>query len=152
MDKLLFEAAHAIPMFCRLNMHRRHMTSVKHAEMHVLMYIKKYNDIVTPVKISEFFNVSKPFVTKIINSLEQSSYIYKVPLKNDNRSYQLMLTEKSDEIFKENFNEFMKTIEILKAKMGDDNFISFIDQLKTANNILMEDKNYTAPRKDEFKL
>ena len=154
MDKILIEAAHIIPMFCRLNMHRHHNTIIKPAEMHVLGFIKRSNDPVTPVKISEFFNVSKPFVTKVINSLEEGGYIYKVPSQTDNRSYQLMMTEKSDELFKEYFNEFIKTIEILKSQMGDDNFISFIEQLKTANKILIEEKklNKIPFERMDFKL
>lgn len=141
MDKILFEATHVIPVFCRLNMHRRHNTILNPTEMHVLGFIKRSKEPVTPVRISEFFNVSKPFVTKVINSLKENEYINKIPSEKDNRSYQLVMTEKSDQIFKEFFNEYVKKIKVLKSQMGNEDFISFLSYLNTANKILMENKN-----------
>jgi DNA-binding MarR family transcriptional regulator len=66
--------------------------------------------------------------------------VCKTPSPQDNRSYQLALTQKGKQLLEEGFKQFLKTIELLKSQMGTDNFLLFLQQLKTANKILMENK------------
>jgi DNA-binding MarR family transcriptional regulator len=113
---------------------------IRPSEMGVLIFIQKQTDPVMPLMISNFFRIAKPSVTSMVNSLIKQDYLEKIPSSTDGRSYTVSATDKGEELVKSTFNEYFRTMELLKKKMGSKEFSLFIELIQKANSILSEEK------------
>lgn len=140
MDFNLIDCADAIGMFCRLHMYTKKDIPIRSSEMGVLIFTHKQNVLVTPLMISRFFKIAKPSVTSMVNALIKKDYLTKEPSLSDGRSYTLRITEKGKILVESTFDEYIKSMELLKEKMGLDAFNQFIELIQLANVILAEEK------------
>lgn len=134
-------AAEEIGMFCRLRMHIKKGLPIRSSEMGALIYVEKQQEAVTPLMISNFFQIAKPSVTVMINELVKKGYLVKVPSEKDKRSYTVSITKKGEELVVSTHEEYFKSIELLKEEMGPGDFDQFITLIQKANEILKEEKN-----------
>lgn len=134
----LVNSADAIGMFCRLHMNTKRDLPIRPSEMGVLIYTQKQSDSVTPLMISQFFNIAKPSVTAMVKALVNKGYLMQSPSETDKRSYTISLTDKGSTLVETTFIEYFKTVELLKEKMGESKFNQFIELIETANIILEE--------------
>lgn len=134
-------AAEEIGMFCRLQMHMKKDLPIRSSEMGVLIYVQKQPEAVTPLLISKFFQIAKPSVTGMVNELVRKNYLMKVPSETDKRSYTVAITDKGKALVESTQDEYFKSIEVLKEKMGDADFEQFLSLLQRANDILKGEKN-----------
>lgn len=133
-------SADAVAMFCRLQMNIKKDIPIRSSEMGALIFTQRYNAPITPLMLSNFFKIAKPSVTSMVNSLIKKDYLMKIPSPTDGRSYTVSITEKGTELVESTYNEYFKTMEKLKEKMGSQEFNLFIEQIKKANSILSEEK------------
>ncbi|MDF2591127.1 MAG: transcriptional regulator, MarR family [Clostridia bacterium] len=133
-------SADAIAMFCRLQMNSKRDIPIRSSEMGALIFTQRYNAPITPLMLSHFFKIAKPSVTSMINSLVKKDYLIKIPSPTDGRSYTVSITQKGIELVESTYNEYFRTMERLKEKMGSKEFSAFIELIKKANNILSEEK------------
>ncbi len=133
-------AAEEIAMFCRLQMHAKKGLPIRSSEMGVLIYVQKQNEGVTPLMISNFFQIAKPSVTAMINELVKKRYLAKIPSSTDGRSYVVSITEKGKELVASTHEEYFKAIALLEDKMGARDFKTFIELMERANTILSEER------------
>jgi len=96
---------------------------------------------VTPVMAADFFKVKKPMITTMVSSLLKHGYIEKVPSPEDKRSFSLNPTEKARQLVEDTFTEYIKTMELLRQKLGAKDFDNLITLLEKANALLLEEKN-----------
>jgi DNA-binding MarR family transcriptional regulator len=141
MQKKTMLAAEEIGMFCRLQMHVKKGLPIRSSEMGALIYVQKQQEAVTPMLISNFFQIAKPSVTAMINELVKKGYLVKVPSEKDKRSYTVSTTKKGEDLVESTHNDYFRSIEILKEKMGEEDFEQFYTLLQRANEILKEEKN-----------
>jgi DNA-binding MarR family transcriptional regulator len=134
----LANSADAIGMFCRLHMNTKRDIPIRPSEMGVLIYTQKQAEAVTPLMISQFFNIAKPSVSAMVKALIKSGYLVQTPSKIDKRSYTLDITNKGKVLVETTFSEYFKSVELLKVKMGTTKFNQFIELIQTANTILEE--------------
>ena len=109
--------------------------------MGVLIFIHRSETSVSPLMISEFFKITKPSVTSMINVLEKEGYIIKKSSLEDGRSYSLTLTKEGNTLVESTFKEYLKFVELLQEKMGETNFNEFIRLMVMANTVLHEEEN-----------
>lgn len=140
MRENITRAAEEIAMFCRLQMYVKKGLPIRSSEMGVLIYINKQEEAVTPLMISNFFQIAKPTVTTMINELNKKKYLIKVPSATDGRSYTVCITDKGNELVASTHDEYFKTIDLLNEKMGVKDFEVFMQLLQSANEILKEAK------------
>ncbi|TCT12201.1 DNA-binding MarR family transcriptional regulator [Natranaerovirga pectinivora] len=134
-------AAEEIAMFCRLHMNVKKGLPIRSSEMGVLIYIQKQNEAVTPLMISNFFQIAKPSVTTMVNELIKKNYLTKMPSATDGRSYTVSITDKGQELVASTHYEYFKSIELLKEQMGVEDFDTFLRLIQNANEILKGAKN-----------
>lgn len=125
----------SISRFCRSQINFKRDLPIRSSEMGVLIYIEK-NNKVTPVMISNFFGISKPAVTTMINSLVKKDYLTKINSQNDKRSYTLKLTLKGYNLLNSTYSEYFKMIELIQSGMGEQEFEIFMELIQKANRIL----------------
>ncbi|MDF2606775.1 MAG: transcriptional regulator, MarR family [Bacillales bacterium] len=140
MNNNFINDADAIAMFCRLQLNIKKDLPIRSSEMGVLIFIQKHGDKVTPLLISNFFNIAKPTVTTMVNSLIKKEYLVKTPSEIDGRSYTISLTEKGLQLVETTHIEYFKSMGILKERMGQQDFDSLIKLINKANLILSEGK------------
>ncbi|KAB3530775.1 winged helix-turn-helix transcriptional regulator [Alkaliphilus pronyensis] len=140
MQENIMLAAEEIAMFCRLQMYVKKGLPIRSSEMGVLIYVQKQVEPVTPLMISNFFQIAKPSVTTMINGLTKKNYLTKVPSPTDGRSYIVSITDKGQRLVASTHDDYFKIIELLKDKMGVEDFTVFLNLLKSANDILKEVK------------
>ena len=140
MNKNIRKAANTVTLFCRFQLNIKKDLPVRSSEMGVLIYIKKQNEPVNPTMISEFFQITKPSVTTMLKSLIKDDYLHKKQSLEDKRSYTVCLTDKAEKLVKTTHDEYFKAIEVLKDKMGTDDFERLIELLDIANEILSDVK------------
>jgi len=134
-------AAEEIGMFCRLQMHIKKGLPIRSSEMGALIYVQKQKDSVTPMMISDFFQIAKPSVTTMINELVKKGYLEKIPSTKDKRSYMVSITKKGEDLVVTTHDDYFKSIDLLKKEMGKEKFDQFITLMQKANDILKEVKN-----------
>jgi DNA-binding MarR family transcriptional regulator len=140
MDNDINSSADAVGLFCRLQMNIKRDLPIRSSEMGVLIFTQKQGEPVTPLMISNFFRIAKPSVTSMVNALIKKDYLMKTPSSTDGRSYTVSATDKGTELVESTYNQYFRTMEILKKKMGSKEFNLFIDLIHKANNILSEEK------------
>lgn len=140
MDKDIIISAEAVTMFCRLQMNVKRDIPIRPSEMGVLIFTQQQSTPVTPIMISNFFKIAKPSVTAMVNSLLKKDYLIKAPSSTDARSYTVSPTNKGRGLVESTYNEYFKTMELLKKNMGNKDFNLFIQLIQKANNILSEEK------------
>lgn len=125
-----------VSRFCRLQMNTRRDIPIRPSEMGTLIFVVKSEEPVTPLMISNFFGISKPSVTDMVNSLIKKNYLIKTPSDKDKRSYTVSPTQMGYELVETTFKEYVKTMELLEQKMGTKEFRLFLQLLEKANKIL----------------
>jgi DNA-binding MarR family transcriptional regulator len=140
MDNDLIISADAVGLFCRLHMKTKRDISIRPSEMGVLIFTQKQNVPVTPLMISNFFRIAKPSVTSMVNALVKQNYLVKTPSTTDGRSYTVSTTGKGKDLVETTFDEYFRTMELLKENMGSKEFSLFIELIQKANSILSEEK------------
>jgi DNA-binding MarR family transcriptional regulator len=140
MNNDINSSADAVGLFCRLQMNIKRDLPIRSSEMGVLIFTQKQSEPVTPLMISNFFRIAKPSVTSMVNALIKKDYLMKTPSATDGRSYTVSATDKGTELVESTYNQYFRTMEILKKKMGSKEFNLFIDLIHKANNILSEEK------------
>lgn len=136
MKKDMIESAEIVSRFCRLQMNTKRDIPIRASEMGALIFVEKSLEPVTPLMISSFFGISKPSVTDMVNSLVDKEYLTKTPSDKDRRSYIVSATAKGHEMVDRTFKEYVKSLELLEEKMGEQEFKLFIRLLEKANSIL----------------
>ncbi len=140
MDLSLITGADAVGMFCRLHMNSKRDLPIRPSEMGVLIFTQKQLQPVTPLQISQFFNIAKPSVSAMVKVLLKQGYLIKEDSIEDKRSYQLSVTEKGSALVESTFSEYLKNMTLLKEKMGAAEFDQFIALIKLSNDILEGEK------------
>lgn len=138
MEQDLIQSMDTIGMFCRLRVNMKPNIPIRLSEMGVLIFAQKQNAEVTPRMISQFLRISKPSVTSLVNSLVNQGYLSKKPSKIDQRSYVLTMTKSGNQLVESTFEEYYKSIALLKENMGEHEFRTFIELMQKANSILEE--------------
>lgn len=138
MNEKIVLAADEIAMFCRLQFYAKKGIPIRSSEMGVLIYTQKQEGGVTPLSISQFFQIAKPSVTTMINELIKKEYLIKEPSITDKRSYTVSLTEKGHNLVTSEHDAYFKSIALLQDKMGLADFETFVDLLQKANLILSD--------------
>lgn len=136
----LIQSVETVSLFCRLNINAKKNIPVRSSEMGLLILTVKYDQPVTPLIASEFFKVKKPMITAMASSLIQKGYITKKPSKTDKRSFTLSPTAKAITLVEQTYSEYIKTLELIRAKLGDNDFDNLIALLKKTNTFLLEEK------------
>jgi len=140
MEENILKGAEAISMFCRLQMNIKRDIPIRPSEMGVLIFTQKQSGSITPIMISDFFKITKPSVTSIINSLSKAGYLEKKPSTIDRRSYYVSATKKGVDLVELAFDEYFKIIELLKNEMSTDEYEMLIQLIQKANFIINERK------------
>jgi DNA-binding MarR family transcriptional regulator len=137
----IINGAKVVSLFCRIHMNAKKDLPIRSSEMGLLIYLVRENGSATPIKIAEFFNVSKPMVTAMINSLTNKGYLTKSPSQTDKRSFSLHPTEKAVVLVEKAYSEYYKTMGLLKKELGETDYRKLIALLDRANTILLEEKH-----------
>ncbi len=136
----LIKGAEVISLFCRININAKKELPIRSSEMGLLIFLVKEQCEHTPLMISEFFKVTKPMVTAMVNSLVKKEYIIKIPSPIDKRSFILKPTEKAILLVGETFDEYYKNMQVLKERLGNKKFENLTELLNEANGILLGEK------------
>ncbi|MFO8068422.1 MAG: MarR family transcriptional regulator [Alkalibacterium sp.] len=136
MNNMLIDSADIISMFCRLHTNSKPDIPVRSSEMGVLIFIQKQDMAVTPMNISQFFKITKPSVTSMVNALVKKGYLLKEQSEADKRSYELKTTDKGNKLVESTYNDYYMSIELLRDNMGEHAFNQFIESMQLANVIL----------------
>lgn len=139
MKESIFDSMDVVSRFCRLQVNKKKAIPIRASEMGALIFVQKSEAQVTPLMISDFFGIAKPSVTDMVNSLIKETYLIKIPSKIDRRSYTLEVTERGYELLESTAKEYLKTMDFLEEKMGDQKFRLFIQLVQEANEILSEE-------------
>lgn len=134
------KGAEIISLFCRININTRKDLPVRSSEMGMLIYLVKNEEPATPLKIADFFKVSKPMVTSMISSLSKKGYILKIPSDVDKRSFTLKPTEKAIHLVDHTYQEYYKNLNKLIDGMGEADYEKLVELIGKANSILLEDQ------------
>lgn len=133
--------AEKVSMFCRLNINVKKDLPIRSSEMGLLILICKSDKPVTPVMAADFFKVKKPMITTMVSNLLKKGYIAKIPSLDDKRSFSLNPTKKARQLVDDTYSEYMKTMELLRNKLGAIEFGELLVLLDKSNCILLEEKN-----------
>jgi len=133
--------AETVSMFCRLNINIKKDLPIRSSEMGLLILVCKSDVSVTSVKAADFFKVKKPVITTMVSNLLKQGYIEKIPSLEDKRSFFLSPTKKARQLVDETYSEYLKSMELLKNKLGAKDFSRLVKLLEKSNLILLEGKN-----------
>lgn len=136
MNELIGRSAEIIGLFCRQQTNVKKELPVRSSEMGALIFVERQEGQVTPLMLSAFFQISKPSVTTIINSLVKKQFLRKIPSSSDGRSYSVELTPSGRALVSTMADEYYRNLERLQEEMGSAEFGMFIDLMQKATDIL----------------
>lgn len=134
-------AAEQISLFCRLNIHTKKELPIRSSEMGMLIYLCKTDGEKTPMGAADFFKVTKSMATNMVSSLTKKGYLEKKPAPRDRRSVVLVLTPRAEQLVNSTYEEYYKTMKLLRQKMGAEEFMRLTESLRKANQILLEERS-----------
>lgn len=137
----LWQAAEKISLFCRLNLNTKRELPVRSSEMGMMIYLCKTEGEKTPMGIARFFQMSKAGATNMVTAMYKQGYIEKHISDDDRRSSLLVPTEKAKALVNSTYEEYHKTMWVLKEGMGDKEFSELLCLLERGNTILLEEKS-----------
>lgn len=140
MDNLI-KASEQISLFCRINVNTKRELPIRSSEMGMLIYLVKTEEEKTPNGVARFFRFTKSMATNMVTSLSTGGYLEKKQSETDKRSILLIPTDKAVKLVEDTYEEYFKTMSLLKTRMGEDKFSELLTLLETANNILLEEKD-----------
>ena len=140
MKEYIMTATEEVAMFCRLQMNIKKHLPIRPSEMGVLIYTSKHQEAVTPLMISQFFQISKPSVTAMVNSLIKQDYLMRTASATDGRSYTVSITPKGRKLVENTYDEYLSAMALIKEKMGEGDFKLFVQLIIRANEILKEER------------
>lgn len=132
MNPDLIHSADIIGKFCRMQLNSKRDLPIRASEMGVLIYIQRQSEPVTPLMISQFFNITKPSVSSMVKTLLKHDYLRKIQHGSDHRSYLLTLTKQGIDLVSVTFDSYFQSIEKIVAVMGDESFQQFIRLMNIA--------------------
>ncbi len=91
---------------------------------------------------------NKVIISRLIKKLISEGFLIKVENLQDERSYYLKITEKCKNILEKDYEKIILPISVLEKKMGEIDFIDFMNQISNSNKIL---KGYYENRGDNKK-
>ena len=80
-------------------------------------------------------------ITAMVNKLTEEDYLKKSPSLKDKRSYTLTPTKKGQSLVNEAYEDYFKTVEILKNRLGKEEYQQLIALIEKSNLILLEEKD-----------
>lgn len=133
------KGAEAVSLFCRIHMNAKRDLPIRASEMGMLILIAQSLEAQSPVQIAEFFKITKPMVTTMVNSLVKKGYVSKSPSPMDRRSFTLQATQQGNRLVQEAISEYLKTMETLRNRMGAKQYNQLIELIRLSNSILLEE-------------
>lgn len=137
-DDILASGAETVSLFCRLYMNTKRDLPVRSSHMGLLILTVTSKDPVTPLSAAHFFQVKKPMITAMVQSLEKGGYLVRQPSSADKRSYSLVPTEKTVRLVNETYGEYLKAMNDLYQGMGEKKYRELVNLLAAANEVLLK--------------
>lgn len=135
------QAAEEISLFCRLYMNIKKEIPIRSSEMGLLIYLVKSDNPKTPIEASKYFKVTKAMITNMVTALAKNGYVVKEKSDEDKRSCIICPTNKAVVLVNETYDEYFGILSKLQSGLSKEEFDRFIETLKKANKILLEEKN-----------
>ena len=132
-------AARVIADFCRNNVRARSARPLGAGEIAMVAFLYDEDVEHTSVEVASRFNVSKPAVSKVVESLEKRGLLVKERTLKDKRAFILRLTEEGRNLAKDIGDEFERSASILRERIGKEEFDHFIEVMEIANGIIDEE-------------
>ena len=125
-----------IRFFARETFHNtKGLQQLSHDELEILSLLAFHQDPLSPLQISHKMNVSKPFISRLIEHLLKEDMIIKIKNESDKRSYFLTLTSRGHQELQKFYEDYLQPLSLLKKNMSEQDFHLLISLIEKANHI-----------------
>lgn len=130
----MMEQMQDIRLFSRLNVRRKRQSECFSSEaLDLLSRIALTEGPVTPLNLSVQTGLTKPMVSKLIESLNQQGFLTKERAEKDRRSYFLAITEKGHQELNTTYTYYLEPVYELRRNLGERDFAKLMSLIKKAN-------------------
>ena len=135
-------------VFKRLILYQRSLIELSTNELDLLSRIAISEKLLSAKELLDQMSSNKVIISRLIKKLISEGFLIKVENLQDERSYYLKITEKGKKILEKDYEKIILPISVLEKKMGEKDFIDFMNQISNSNKIL---KGYYENRGDNKK-
>lgn len=135
-------------VFNRLILYQRSLIELSTNELDLLSRIAISEKLLSAKELLDQMSSNKVIISRLIKKLISEGFLIKVENLQDERSYYLKITEKGKKILEKDYEKIILPISVLEKKMGEKDFIDFMNQISNSNKIL---KGYYGNRGDNKK-
>ena len=146
--KQLFKYMQEMRVFNRLILYQRSLIELSTNELDLLSRIAISEKLLSAKELLDQMSSNKVIISRLIKKLISEGFLIKVENLQDERSYYLKITEKGKKILEKDYEKIILPISVLEKKMGEKDFIDFMNQISNSNKIL---KGYYENRGDNKK-
>lgn len=132
-------------VFNRLILYQRSLIELSTNELDLLSRIAISEKLLSAKELLDQMSSNKVIISRLIKKLISEGFLIKVENLQDERSYYLKITEKGKKILEKDYEKIILPISVLEKKMGEKDFIDFMNQISNSNKIL---KGYYENRGD----
>lgn len=125
-------------VFNRLILHQRALLKLSTNELDLLSRISISKKLLSAKELLKQMSSNKAILSRLIKKLVEEGYINKIENLEDERSYYLEITDEGRKILEKDYEKIVLPISVLKDKMGEKEFINFMNQMSNSNKILKE--------------
>ncbi|MCI9078270.1 MAG: MarR family transcriptional regulator [Lachnospiraceae bacterium] len=132
----MMEKMQEIRLFTSLNTRGKREGATSPQETDLLSRIIMSDVPLTPLDMASLTGLSKPAVSRLIESLEKKGFLFRQFSQKDKRSYTLHITEKGNKEIEQVYRHYLEPVYKLRKTIGEERFKSLMAQIKEANYML----------------
>lgn len=118
MDNNILELSKSILKFRTATKLKSNQTKVNGGEHSLLLLLANDDNQYTLLDLTKYFECSKPYVTKLVQSLQDKGLVNKVTSTLDSRCKYVELTDAGKKLTDKSMDEYMLVVEKLYDKLG----------------------------------
>ncbi|MBN1073940.1 MarR family transcriptional regulator [Clostridium botulinum] len=115
---------------------KEYQISAEHLDLLSQLVVR--NEKITPMALSKIMRVSKTSISRIIEQLDNQGYLIKTKDEKDKRSYFVTITPLGEEKLKKIYNYYLSPIYELRRRLGEEEFLKFMEYIENANKKMTE--------------
>ena len=116
-------------VFNRLILYQRSLIELSTNELDLLSRIAISEKLLSAKELLDQMSSNKVIISRLIKKLISEGFLIKVENLQDERSYYLKITEKGKKILEKDYEKIILPISVLEKKMGEKDFIDFMNQI-----------------------
>ena len=138
----MMEKMQDLRLFCKLSTSRSKMSSLLYCPGAGFSFQNRaFRREIMPFQTQQFYEFSKPLITRLIEQTEEKGFIRKEHNDSDKRGYNVCITPCGRKILEETYHDFLAPVYRIYRTIGKEDFEQLTGLIRRTNDKLQQKGN-----------